>query len=64
MRALILIACLAGCGDNLAARRDAGSDAAPDGNQVLKHCIDNPTQLVQPPNGQLPCDLLPPGFGP
>jgi hypothetical protein len=64
MRAWILIAALAACGDNLPARHDAGpSDtASPDGNQALKHCLDHPTNLVKPPNGQLPCELLPPGF--
>jgi hypothetical protein len=64
MRALILIACLAACGDNVKARDDAGVDAAtPDASQPLQHCLDNPAQMVRPPNGQLPCDLLPPGFG-
>ncbi|HEX5061032.1 MAG TPA: hypothetical protein VFV99_16810 [Kofleriaceae bacterium] len=63
MRALLLVACLAACGDNLKAKDDAGvSDAAPDA-QALRHCLDRPTEIVRPPNGQLPCDLLPPGFG-
>jgi hypothetical protein len=57
---------VAGCGDNIGApsRDDAGAaDAAPDAAQGLQHCLDVPTQIVKPPNGQLPCDLLPPGFG-
>jgi hypothetical protein len=65
MRALVFIALIAACGDNKAAREDAGTgDAAVDASsQGLKHCFDERAALVQPPNGQLPCDLLPPGFG-
>ena len=63
MRALLLIACLAACGDNLAARHDAGPSDASDAAQPLQHCLESPTQMVRPPNGQLPCDMLPPGFG-
>lgn len=25
-------------------------------------CLDRPTDLLRPPAGQLPCELLPPGF--
>lgn len=25
-------------------------------------CLDEPTALASPPSGQLPCELLPPGF--
>jgi hypothetical protein len=61
---------LAGCGDNHVrpppdARPDE-PDAAdePDaGPEVLGPCLDRPTDLPRPPTGQLPCDLLPPGFG-
>lgn len=65
MRVLLLVAGLAACGDNLKAKDDAGvtADAAPDATQPLGHCLDSPTEIVRPPNGQLPCDLLPPGFG-
>jgi len=64
MRALLLVTCLAACGDNLKAKDDAGViDAAPDATQPLRHCLDSPTEIVRPPSGQLPCDLLPPGFG-
>ena len=65
MRALILVACLAACGDNSKGRHDAGAgDAAtPDAMQSLQHCLDDRAALVRPPDGQLPCDLLPPGFG-
>lgn len=63
MRALVLLALIAACGDNQKARDDAGSDAGVDAPQGLKHCLDEREALLQPPNGQLPCDLLPPGFG-
>ena len=64
MRALVLIVALAACGDNKPARDDAGSDGAmPDAVQPLQHCLDHPTNLAKPPTGQLPCELLPPGFG-
>lgn len=63
MRALVLITLLAACGDNLEARHDAGSDGGSDAPQALRHCLDERAALLQPPNGQLPCDLLPPGFG-
>lgn len=29
----------------------------------LVPCLDRPGELSQPPDGRLPCDLLPPGFG-
>ena len=51
-----------GCGDNLKASPDAAGDA-PD-TTALRHCIDSPGTIVQVPTNQLPCDLLPPGFGP
>jgi hypothetical protein len=67
MRALLLLACvvsLGACGDNLKARQDGGvSDVSPDATQALKHCLDHPSDMVKPPTGQLPCELLPPGFG-
>lgn len=28
----------------------------------LSSCVEQPTELARPPSGQLPCDLLPPGF--
>ncbi|HEY5920820.1 MAG TPA: hypothetical protein VIV11_04080 [Kofleriaceae bacterium] len=65
MRALLLVVALAACGDNKPARDDAGTGdgSMPDATQPLRHCLDHPTNLVKPPTGQLPCDLLPPGFG-
>jgi hypothetical protein len=65
MRALVLtcVVGLTACGDNLPARHDAGPADAPDASEALKHCLDHPSNMVKPPNGQLPCDLLPPGFG-
>jgi len=74
MRYLILVAvlALAACGDNtrVAAKDDAGVvtdapaidagiDAPP---TALAPCLDRPTELPRPPSGQLPCELVPPGF--
>jgi hypothetical protein len=28
----------------------------------LSACLESPTALARPPSGQLPCELLPPGF--
>ncbi len=28
----------------------------------LSACLEQPTELQKPPSGQLPCELLPPGF--
>ncbi len=38
---------------------DAGTDAGP---VAQAHCVDRPGELAKAPNGQLPCELLPPGF--
>ena len=65
MRAVVLALALVACGDNtrVTPKDDAGiSDAAPDSG-ALKACLDQPTALPRPPSGQLPCELLPPGFG-
>jgi len=72
MTRVILVAALlfGACGDNLpGVSRDAGpdedapADAAPDAApQALGPCLDQPTDLLRPPAGQLPCELLPPGF--
>ena len=35
----------------------------PEKPQGLSSCLEAPTQLARPPSGQLPCELLPPGFG-
>jgi hypothetical protein len=52
---------LAACGDNIKATpQDAGSDATD--ASALAACLDRPTDLPRPPTGQLPCELLPPGF--
>lgn len=67
MRALLLLALLVGCGDNRAGnvRDDAGvGDAGTDApSGALAPCLDRPTDLPTAPRDQLPCDLLPPGFG-
>jgi hypothetical protein len=39
------------------------SPPTPEKPQGLSSCLESPTQLVRPPSGQLPCELLPPGFG-
>ena len=59
----LLTTLAAACGDNGKAAKphDAGVDAAP---QALGPCVDRPTDLARPPTGQLPCELLPPGFVP
>jgi len=31
---------------------------------ALRACVEPPTALARPPSGQLPCELLPPGFSP
>jgi hypothetical protein len=71
MRALLFcVAVMAtACGDNRAAPRDrapvedAGIDG-PVGPTALAACLDRPTDLSVAPAGQLPCELLPPGFAP
>jgi hypothetical protein len=69
MRAALFCAlvALAGCGgpdevvpDDAAPPIDAAIDAPPG---VLGPCLERPTDLPRPPTGQLPCELLPPGFG-
>lgn len=59
----------AGCGDDSAAKHDAGpgdgsvSDGAVDAPPAnpFAYCIDKPDQLVpQAPTNGLPCDLFPP----
>ncbi len=39
---------------------DAGTDAGM--MSMGEHCLDRPGEMAKPPNGQLPCELLPPGF--
>lgn len=59
MRWIIVCALLAACGDdNKATPQDAGMDAAP---EKLTGCLDTPSVPLAP-NGQLPCDLIPPGL--
>jgi len=66
----ILAVGLLGCGDNhVRPPADAfpeEPDGAPSdaGIEALGPCLDRPTDLPRPPTGQLPCDLLPPGFAP
>jgi len=68
MRALYFVAALAlgACGDNIKPATDDGgvtADAAADAPpQATGHCLDRPTDVLMPPTGALPCELLPPGF--
>lgn len=65
MRGVLLFALLLmGCPSPSAS--DAGSDDA--GGKVdagpLRPCVERPTDALQPPGSQLPCELLPPSFAP
>jgi len=43
---------------------EAGSAGAPGQSETaLAPCLDRPSGLQRPPDGRLPCELLPPGFG-
>ena len=66
---LLLAVATAACGDDLnPARDDAGIDpaAAPDApvTTTVGPCLDRPNRLDATPQGQLPCDLISPGFQP
>jgi hypothetical protein len=63
MRRIILcVLVAAACGDNAGPlREDAGPPDAP--AQGLIGCLDT-AELAMAPNGQLPCDLVPPGLRP
>ena len=47
----------------LASCSDDSPPPTPEQPQGLSSCLEAPTQLARPPSGQLPCELLPPGFG-
>jgi hypothetical protein len=36
--------------------------STPDASVPVGACLDRPEELTRAPNGQLPCELLPPGF--
>lgn len=62
----ITLLLVSACGDNVApvVPDDAAPLPVPDAAvQPLTACLDRPTDLARPPTGQLPCELLPPGFG-
>jgi hypothetical protein len=42
--------------------KDDPPPPAPPPVDSLSPCVDQPTALQGPPSGQLPCELLPPGF--
>jgi hypothetical protein len=63
-RLVLLLAIMAtACGDN-AAPKDSPDDAGIDGPAAIGACLDRPTEMARAPSGQLPCELLPPGFHP
>lgn len=65
LAAMAIMISVAACGDNQSAPADASPpriDAPEDLER--KACLDQPTELARPPGGQLPCELLPPGFSP
>jgi hypothetical protein len=59
MRALLLLALLAACGDNRKAPV-AGDAGIP--STAKQACLDRPDELPRAPTGALPCELLPPGL--
>ncbi|MGE0868579.1 MAG: hypothetical protein AB7P03_08455 [Kofleriaceae bacterium] len=48
---LVTLFAIVSCGDNDQAAKPA-----------LAPCLEEHTDLARPPDGQLPCELLPPGF--
>ncbi|HWO20074.1 MAG TPA: hypothetical protein VNO30_14910 [Kofleriaceae bacterium] len=62
----LLTTLAAACGDNgtSAKPHDAGVEIDAAAPQAAGPCVDRPTDLARPPPGQLPCELLPPGFVP
>lgn len=67
-RLIFFVAVMAtACGDNNAGPKDAPDPAdgsVADGSVAIGPCVDRPTELASAPAGQLPCELLPPGFQP
>lgn len=41
---------------------ESSAEAGATGARLVP-CLDRPGELQRPPNGSLPCDLLPPDFG-
>ena len=60
MRALVVLALLAACGDNRKA--PVAGDAGVDAPAAKQACLDRPDDLPRAPSGALPCELLPPGL--
>jgi len=46
----------------VASCKDEPLPPAPPPADTLTACVEQPTTLPGPPSGQLPCELLPPGF--
>ena len=53
---LFAAAAFAGCSDSDAKQNSASPSAA------LSVCLERPEPLPRPPQGRLPCELIPPGF--
>lgn len=51
---LLVLLAMASCKDDAQPPEQPGDKLTP--------CLDQPTALARPPSGQLPCELLPPGF--
>lgn len=71
LAALMLVACSdgssgqstdAGAERDSGAQVDGGGDGGTDGGPALVPCIDRPGELQRAPDGQLPCELVPPGL--
>jgi hypothetical protein len=61
---VFLIVVATACGDNRPkdAPGSPADDAGIDAPGAVGACLDRPTDLPRAPSGQLPCELLPPGF--
>lgn len=52
---LLLVLLLAACASD-------DSPAGPPTTEPVKACLDTPGSLDYPPDGRLPCELIPPGL--
>jgi hypothetical protein len=68
-RVILVTLALGACGDNKLTPKDAGADPTADASPIdsgaaVRSCLDRPHEAANPPNGQLPCELISPGFKP
>jgi hypothetical protein len=56
---LMLLALPIACGDSGESSKPGGDDDSP---TDTANCLDRPGDLPRPPEGRLPCDLIPPGL--